>query len=105
MTESDLIIQRLRKRIAELEAERCKWVDTCLCAVSEAPPHWTDCEDQLPDVEDCYLVTWQDSRYVGPFVEVLEYDFVDGWQRIEQAEGEYTILAWMPLPELYRPTE
>lgn len=77
---------------------------------------WIPVEERLPEKYDCYLVAWKpcnmSEEYVvkrsgAPhFYEILAYDPDDesGWiESIEQAEGEYVILAWMPLPEPYQP--
>lgn len=66
---------------------------------------WIACEDQLPEEEDCFLVTWKDSRKIGPFYQLCYYHPEQGWEQIPQARGEFEVLAWAPLPELYREEE
>lgn len=79
---------------------------------------WIPVSERLPEKYGSYLVAWKpcnmSEEYVvkrsgSPhFYEILEYDPDDesGWtESIEQATGEYEILAWMPLPEPYRESE
>lgn len=79
---------------------------------------WIPVEDRLPEKYGSYLVAWKPCNMSAAYVvkrsgvphyyEILEYDPNDesGWiESIEQATGEYEILAWMPLPEPYRGEE
>lgn len=80
---------------------------------------WIPVSERLPEEYGSYLVAWRSvlqskemvEKLTGGlphFFEILEYDPDDesGWiESIEQATGEYEILAWMPLPEPYRENE
>lgn len=82
-------------------------------------PVWIPVSERLPEEYGSYLVAWRSvlqskemvEKLTGGlphFFEILEYDPDDesGWiESIEQATGEYEILAWMPLPEPYRENE
>ena len=81
-------------------------------------PVWIPVSERLPEKYGSYLVAWKPCNMseeyvvkrsgVPHFYEILEYDPDDesGWiESIEQATGEYEILAWMPLPEPYRESE
>lgn len=75
---------------------------------------WIPCSERLPEKCGTYLVAWKPcnmseediiKKCGSPhYYESLECDPDDEavWiETIEQAEGEYVILAWMPLPEPY----
>lgn len=79
---------------------------------------WIPVSERLPEKYGTYLVAWKPCdmsegdiiKKCGKphYYEILEYD-PDGealWiETIEQAEGEYVILAWMPMPEPYKESE
>ena len=92
-------------------------LDMAITALQNQPV-WIPVSERLPEKYGSYLVAWKpcnmSEEYVvkisgAPhFYEILEYDPDDesGWiESIEQATGEYEILAWMPLPEPYRERE
>lgn len=68
---------------------------------------WIPCKDELPEDEDTYLVTWR-PRY-NPFdcnfMWLLSWEGGEWVGDISSAkyygDGEYDILAWMPLPNAY----
>lgn len=64
---------------------------------------WIPCSERLPEEAACYLVAWMDERNKPiPFYEIVEFDSVDWCEGyIPQAEGNYRILAWQPLPTPY----
>lgn len=79
---------------------------------------WIPCSERLPEKYGDYLVAWKPlhmsaediikkvGRAVPHFYEIVEYDPDDEalWiGSIEQAQGEYEIIAWQPLPEPYQP--
>lgn len=79
---------------------------------------WIPVSERLPEKYGTYLVAWKPcgmsegdiiKKCRKPhYYEMLEYDPDDEalWiETIEQTEGEYVILAWMPLPEPYRESE
>ena len=78
---------------------------------------WISCNERLPEEYGDYLVAWkplhmsaediikQVGRAVPHFYEIVEYDPDDEalWiGSIEQAKGEYEIIAWQPLPAPYK---
>ena len=79
---------------------------------------WIPCSERLPKEYGDYLVAWRPlsmsaedimkkvGREVPHFYEIVEYDPDDEalWiGSIEQAKGEYEIIAWQPLPQPYQP--
>lgn len=81
---------------------------------------WIPCSERLPEEYGDYLVAWrplsmsaQDimkkvGREVPHFYEIVEYDPDDEalWiGSIEQAKGEYEIIAWQLLPAPYQQSE
>ena len=79
---------------------------------------WIPCSERLPEEYGDYLVAWKPlymsaediikkvGRAVPHFYEIVEYDPDDEalWiGSIEQAQGEYEIIAWQPLPQPYQP--
>ena len=79
---------------------------------------WIPVSERLPEKYGSYLVAWKPcnmseadvvKKCGSPhYYEIVECDSDDEavWiGGIEQATGEYEILAWMPLPEPYRESE
>lgn len=70
---------------------------------------WIPVEERLPAEYGSYLVAWIPVGLgieYEHYYEILEFDPDDesGWiERIEQSPGDYEILAWMHLPEHYKP--
>lgn len=79
---------------------------------------WIPCSERLPKEYGDYLVAWKPlhmstediikkvGRAVPHFYEIVEYNPDDEalWiGSIEQAKGEYEIIAWQPLPQPYQP--
>lgn len=115
----DLDIIRFNPHWDELVNEEYwqELMDMAITALQNQPV-WIPTSERLPEKYGSYLVAWKpcnmSEEYVvkrsgAPhFYEILEYDPDDesGWiESIEQATGEYEILAWMPLPEPYRESE
>lgn len=81
---------------------------------------WIRCSEQLPEKYGDYLVAWKPlymraediaqkvGRAVPHYYEIVEYDPDDEalWiGGIEQAQGNYEIIAWQPLPDPYQQKE
>ena len=81
---------------------------------------WIPCSERLPKEYGDYLVAWRPlsmsaedimkkvGREVSHFYEIVEYDPDDEalWiGSIEQAQGEYEIIAWQPLPQPFQKGE
>ena len=79
---------------------------------------WIPCSERMPEKYGDYLVAWKPlhmsaediakkvGREIPHFYEIVEYDPDDEalWiGSIEQAQREYEIIAWRPLPEPYQP--
>ena len=104
--------------LCTLDADkRCDALQMAITALQNQPV-WIPVSERLPEKYWSYLVAWKPCNMseeyvvkrsgVPHFYEILEYDPDDesGWiESIEQATGEYEILAWMPLPEPYRESE
>ena len=68
---------------------------------------WIPCSERQPDKGDDYLVTlWDDGR---TWVEIALWNETFGgrWQAVLYNDVDYSdisnVIAWMPLPEPYRP--
>lgn len=57
--------------------------------------------ERTPEAEGTYLVTWYVELTNKRYIELLEYTFEDGWEKIEQATLPYKIIAWMDVPSPY----
>lgn len=81
---------------------------------------WIPCSERLPEEYGDYLVAWKPlhmsagdiikkvGRAVPHFYEIVEYDPDDEalWiGSIEQAQREYEIIAWQPLPKPFQKGE
>lgn len=79
---------------------------------------WIPCSERLPEEYGEYLVAWKPlymtkdqmiesvGKVVPHFYEIVEYDPDDDKKwigDIQQSQGEYEIIAWQPLPKLYKP--
>lgn len=104
------------------KGERIAFGDAIEIVKQEAEKYnngWIPCSERLPEEYGDYLVAWKPlhmsaediikkvGRAVPHFYEIVEYDPDDEalWiGSIEQAKGEYEIIAWQPLPAPYQPT-
>ena len=82
---------QLKKQIEMLKLDRdCdKWIPT---------------NEELPEKQDVYLVTWKSSLTNRLFLQMLEYDVEDGKWILEKYMESYKdveIIAWQPVPEPY----
>ena len=68
---------------------------------------WVSCKDELPEINDVYLVTWRPraNPFERNYIEIVEWSDGEWVGDIPQAKhygtGEYDVLAWMPLPDAY----
>lgn len=63
---------------------------------------WIACSERLPKEYGDYLVWWTDITR-KQYYEIAEYEPNNGWiGEIPQAKGEYSVIAWQPLPEVYK---
>ena len=103
------------------KGERIAFGDAIEIVKQEAAEYnngWIPCSERLPEEYGDYLVAWKPlhmsaediikkvGRAVPHFYEIVEYDPDDEalWiGSIEQAQGEYEIIAWQPLPYPYHP--
>ena len=103
------------------KGERIAFGDAIEIVKQEAEQYnngWIPCSDRLPDEYGDYLVAWKPlhmsaediirkvGRAIPHYYEIVEYDPDDEelWiGSIEQAQGEYEIIAWQPLPSPYQP--
>lgn len=79
-------------------------------AIKKFEEKWIPTSEILPEEYDSYLVMWRSLTEGFPdrlFYEICEYyPEEDEWERIEQAgKAGAEIVAWMPLPERYKPKE
>lgn len=94
----------------------CKVIKETVKEIEENHNGWISCRERLPEEYGDYLVAWKPlhmsaediikkvGRAVPHFYEIVEYDPDDEalWiGSIEQAQGEYEIIAWQPLPQPY----
>ena len=96
----------------------CKNRNKIWFGVSDDNNGWIPCSERLPKEYGDYLVAWKPlhmsaediikkvGRAVPHFYEIVEYNPDDEalWiGSIEQAQVEYEIIAWQPLPQPYQP--
>ena len=68
---------------------------------------WISCKDELPEINDVYLVTWRPraNPFKRNYIEIVEWSDGEWIGDIPQAKhygtGEYDVIAWMPLPDAY----
>ena len=65
---------------------------------------WILCEDEQPECNDEFLVTWTTSDCKRPFLAMLEYGTEEGWILAEymKAYSDIRVVAWMQLPEPWK---
>lgn len=75
-----------------------KAIDIAIKAVEQSEPHWIPVTERFPEEYGTYLVTgeWESGDAV---VGCCEYSVEDGYF---QTARNFDVLAWMPLPELYK---
>ena len=68
---------------------------------AEPEPPWIPCSERLPEVNDTYLVCYEDASVL--------MDWFNGhwffYRTNPAVEETGTVIAWMPLPEPYQPEE
>ena len=97
--------------------KRCEALQLAITSLQNQPV-WIPVSERLPEKYGSYLVAWKPCNMseadvikkcgLPHYYEIVECDPDDEavWiESIEQATGEYEILAWMPLPEPYRERE
>lgn len=65
---------------------------------------WILCEDELPEVDDEFLVTWTCKDCKRPFLAMLEFSQGEGWiiEKYMLSYKDVKVVAWMPLPDAYK---
>jgi len=64
--------------------------------------NWYFCEDQLPDVDDDYLVIWYaEDDLKHRYYEIQQFAEGQWWVHIPQAHGKKVVIyAWQALPAM-----
>ena len=90
---------------AGLTASNVKWRDVIEKKITAQ--EWIPVSERLPEKGGWYLVTWEDQFETVRRVAVSEFIEPKGLTDIRHFEGFVMneIIAWMPLPEPYRPEE
>ena len=74
------------------------------CIPSAKPAQqWIPCSERLPEKDGRYQVTRYDYVANTEFTDILWYEENLWWNR--HSTGDYTVTAWMPLPEPYQESE
>lgn len=85
------------ERVLRNAAETIEQLSAKLTA-SDLNDGWIPMDECYPGEDGHYIVTARD-REGGRYYGIAEYSHWDGWQ------SNYEIIAWMELPELYKPKE
>ena len=64
---------------------------------------WTPCSEGLPEEDGRYYVTRHDYVTETDFTNILWYEKGLWWNR--ESTGDYSVIAWMPLPKPYEEGE
>lgn len=62
----------------------------------ETGQQWIPCEERQPEEVGEYLVTRYADSLRDTMVDIARYEPMNGWYKA------YPVIAWMPLPELYK---
>ena len=78
-----------------------QWKKIINAPTIQPEPHWIPCSERLPEVNDTYLVSYEDASVL--------MDWFNGYwffyQTNPAVEEIGTVVAWMPRPEPYQSKE
>ena len=100
MTEQDMIIQDLRREVAQLKAE-LEWKQKEIELAQRHAQQWISVDNRLPSVEEDVLVL---TRSKSGSVNVDKGYFAADLDRFVH-RGSAQVTHWMPLPELPKEVE
>lgn len=96
MTDTDILIQNLRRENEALRAE-LEWKQKEIELARRHEMQWISVKDKLPgDISRC-LVCRYDSVTDSSFIDILWYEAGAWWNR--RFTGDFAVTHWMPLPE------
>lgn len=61
---------------------------------------WIPCSERLPEIDGGYICTAKD---VEESLELIYSTYDNSW--MDEFDGEYEVIAWMPLPQPYQQKE
>lgn len=96
MTDTDLLIQNLRRENDVLRAE-LDWKQKEIELARRHEMQWISVKDRLPgDISRC-LVCRYDFVTDTSFIDILWYEAGTWWNRL--FTGDFAVTHWMPLPD------
>ena len=102
MTEQDLIIQDLRREVAQLKAE-LEWKDKVIELAQRNEMRWVSVEDKLPESSSHDVLAIVSGKVNNitliDAIEIGGFDMDEGWILEMWPDWENpTVTHWMPLP-------
>lgn len=104
-TIEDADLDKLHDVLIDINVKECPWFEVQDKHGNKAKyyrePHWIPCSERLPEVNDTYLVCYEDASIL--------MDWFNGhwffYRTNPAVEETGTINAWMPLPEPWKGEE